>query len=99
MFMASSTRTMVSERRSLAAITALLVKALRALLVPETDDRIIRVAHDNPIASGMALPPLADPQVIDVVQVDIREEWRNHCPLWCPLHSLDPAALFEYPCR
>jgi hypothetical protein len=58
-----------------------------------------RRAHDNHIASGMALPPLADPQVIDVVQVDIREEWRNHCPLWCPLHSLDRAALFEYPCR
>ena len=44
----------------------------------ETDDRIIRVAHDNHIALGMALPPLADPQVIDVVQVDIREERRNY---------------------
>jgi hypothetical protein len=32
----------------------------------------------------MALPPLAGPQVIDVVQVDIREERRN-----CALNAKD----------
>ena len=40
----------------------------------EAGDRIVRVADYDRIPMGMAVPPLLHPQIIDVVQVDVRQQ-------------------------
>ena len=46
--------------------------------VLEPDNEIIAIAHDDNIATGVALAPLLCPQVQDMVQVDVREQRRDH---------------------
>ena len=46
----------------------------------EADDSVIRVAHDNNVATGTSLPPLVDPQVVDVVEIDIGQERADYSP-------------------
>jgi hypothetical protein len=41
--------------------------------VLEADDGVIRVAHDDHVAGRMTATPLPDPQVVDVVEIDIRK--------------------------
>jgi len=43
-------------------------------LVLEADDCVIRVADNDRIPAGMTLAPLLHPQVIDVVQIDVRQQ-------------------------
>jgi hypothetical protein len=45
----------------------------RIIEVLETHHGVIRVPHDDDLASGVTLAPLLDPEVIDVVQVDVGE--------------------------
>ena len=40
----------------------------------ETNDRVVRVAHDNHVAGSASLPPLVDPLIIDLMKVDVRQE-------------------------
>src|SRR5260370_17034432 len=47
-------------------------------LVLEADHHVIGIAHDDHVASGLALSPALGPQVQNVMQVDIAEERRNH---------------------
>jgi hypothetical protein len=54
---------------------------------------------DNHIACRLTLPPLTNPEIIDVAQVDIREQRRNDRALRRPLHRLDLSALFKHPGR
>jgi hypothetical protein len=43
----------------------------------KADDGIVRVAHDDHVAFGAALPPLVGPLIIDVMEVDVRQEWAD----------------------
>ena len=43
-------------------------------LVLEAGDRVIRVADHDHVPLGMAFPPLFYPEVIDVMQVDVRQQ-------------------------
>src|ERR1700722_3704296 len=47
---------------------------LRFVPVLETNDRVVRVAHDNHVAGGAPLPPLVDPLIVNVMKVDVRQE-------------------------
>src|SRR4051795_5404772 len=46
----------------------------RVVPVLEADDGVVRVAHDDHVAGRAAVTPAPDPQVVDVVQVDVRQE-------------------------
>jgi len=35
---------------------------------------IVRVADDNHVTGGASLPPLVDPLIIDMMEVDVRQE-------------------------
>ena len=40
----------------------------------KANDSVVRVAHDNQVASGASLPPLVDPLIIDMMEVDVCQE-------------------------
>jgi hypothetical protein len=72
-------------------------------LVLEADDEVIRIADDDDIATS-ALAPVVDPQIEDIVQIDVCQQWRDTPalgrPLLCTVHfpffqhaSLEP--LFD----
>ena len=47
---------------------------LRFVPMLETNDRVVRIAHDNHVAGGASLPPLVDPLIINMMKVDVRQE-------------------------
>jgi hypothetical protein len=49
--------------------------------VLETHDDVIGVAHNDDLTSGMALSPSIRPQVEDVMEIDIGQQWRGNRPL------------------
>jgi hypothetical protein len=69
------------------------------LPVLEANDGVVRVAHDNNVASGASLPPLVDPLIIDMMEVNVRQERADDRTLWRPFLRLDHAPIFEHACR
>jgi hypothetical protein len=65
----------------------------------EANDGVVRVAHDNHVAGGASLPPLVDPLIIDMMEVNVRQERADDRTLWRPFLRLDHAPIFEYACR
>src|SRR5580658_3207769 len=65
----------------------------------EANDSIVRIAHDDHVAGGASLPPLVDPLIIDMMEVDVRQERADDRALRRPLLRLDHASIFEYACR
>src|ERR1700730_5538579 len=47
---------------------------LRFVPMLKADDSVVRVAHDNHVASGASLPPLVDPLIIDMMEVNVCQE-------------------------
>jgi len=52
-----------------------LQKGLCLVLVLKTNDRIIGKTHDDHVAGRFGLAPSVDPQIVHVVQVDVRKRW------------------------
>src|SRR4029077_1036085 len=67
--------------------------------VLEANDGVVRVAHDNNVAGGASLPPLVDPLIIDMMEVNVRQERADDRALWRPFRRPDPASVFEPACR
>ena len=57
------------------AVLPVVEEPLRIWLPLESQDDIIGVPDDNHVAGCRLTPPPPDPEVEDVMQVDIREEW------------------------
>ena len=51
---------------------------IRAVLEP--NDEVIGPASDDHVSSRVPLPPLLDPQVEDVMEVDVRQQWQTRSP-------------------
>ena len=66
-------------------------------LALKADDYIIGIAHDDHVAGGLVPSPAFSPQVQNVVQVDIRQERRNHRALPRPSVTDRYGSVFEYP--
>src|ERR1700752_4734160 len=62
----------------------------------ESDDGVVRIAHDNHVAPGTSLPPLVDPQIVDVVEIDIGQERADDSALWRSLLGHDQAAVSHF---
>ena len=65
----------------------------------EANDRVVRIAHDDHVAGGASLPPLVDPLIIDMMEVDVRQERADDRALRRPLLRLDQVSIFEHACR
>src|ERR1700681_584710 len=65
----------------------------------EANDGVVRVAHDNHVAGGTSLPPLVGPLIIDMMEVNVRQERADNRALWRPFLRLDHASIFEHACR
>src|ERR1700730_15167099 len=65
----------------------------------EANDGVVRVAHDNHVTGGASLPPLVDPLIIDMMEVNVRQERADDRALRRPLLRLDQVSIFEYVCR
>jgi hypothetical protein len=42
--------------------------------VLEANDGVVRVTYDNNVAGGASLAPLVDPLIVDMMEVDVRQE-------------------------
>src|SRR5208283_6243782 len=47
---------------------------LRFVPMLEAHDSVVRVAHDDHVAGGASLPPLVDPSIIDMMEVNVCQE-------------------------
>src|SRR6201984_2289176 len=63
----------------------------------ESRDTVIRVPDHDYVAGGVMFAPMPDPQVEDVMQVDVRQQWRDHCPLRSPYFRLRPFPVLGDP--
>jgi hypothetical protein len=46
----------------------------------EANDGVVRVAHDNHVTGGASLPPLVDPLIIGMMEVNVRQERADYSP-------------------
>ena len=53
---------------------------LRLMPMLEADNGVIRITNDNHVAGGVTLPPLLDPEIIDVMEVDVRQQRADYSP-------------------
>jgi hypothetical protein len=61
----------------------------------ETDNEVVDIPDHDHVAHGLSPSPAFGPEIEDVVEVDVREQWRNHRALARPpfLSRHDP--VFE----
>ena len=72
--------------------------------VLEARDGIVRIANEDNVAGRVTscparirmTPPLMGPQVVDVVEVDVRKQRRYHRSLRSSLLAFDPHSIFEH---
>jgi hypothetical protein len=67
----------------------------RKLLSAPSRRTIIGIAHHDHVARRLAPTPLRGPQVEDVVQVEVRQQRRNHCALGRPLLTRRHQPVFQ----
>ena len=65
----------------------------------EANNGVVRVTHDNHVAGGASLPPLVDPLIIDMMEVNVCQERADDRALRRPFLRLDHAPIFEHACR
>ena len=63
----------------------------------EADDGVVGIADDDDLDGRPALAPLVHPEVVDVVQVDVRQQRRDHRALRRALHPFRPRPLLHDP--
>jgi len=73
-------------------------EGLRFGLALESHDEVVGIPHDDHIALGLALAPLLDPEVKDVVEVDIGQEGADAPALNRARLAEDALAVFQHAC-
>src|SRR5688572_20497989 len=66
-------------------------------VVLEADDHVVRISDDEELLARLLGTPAVDPQVVDVVQIDIRQQTRNRRALRRTLVTVRPHPIFEDP--
>src|SRR5919197_3773601 len=67
-------------------------------LMLEAGDEIIGEPHHDHVAARLPTPPLPDPPVEHVVEVDVGEQRRDRCSLWRSLRRVRPTPVLDDPC-
>src|SRR5438034_102757 len=69
---------------------------LGVITMLEADDGVVGETHDDHIPARMPPPPLVGPQIDDVMEIDVREQRRDRCPLRRPLPRLRPLPVLDH---
>ena len=57
---------------------------------------VVRIAKHDHLSSPWLFPPVLNPEIEYVVQIDVRQQWRCYRPLWsAPLRG-DPLSVFDH---
>ena len=83
---------MERQRKLIQPFTHRLQEAPGVILMLEADDDVVGIAHDDHVARGLTPSPAFGPEIADVVQVDVGEQWRDRRSL-----PGSPAAVRHHP--
>jgi len=86
------------QRELAQALAQLLEEPLSVATVLESNDEVVGVSRDYNVATGSLFPPLLDPEVEDLVQVQVREQRRCRRSLRRSFPALHPSTFFHHPC-
>lgn len=64
---------------------------------PESSNSVVSISHHDHLTVSVSLSPLSDPQVVDIVQVDVRQQARDRRALRRSLVAFCPLPVFEDP--
>src|SRR5262245_43228032 len=64
----------------------------------ESDDEVVRPAHDDHVTACVAFPPRLSPPVQYVVEVHVGEQRRGRSSLRCPFRCLRPFPVLDDSC-
>jgi hypothetical protein len=68
-------------------------ESFRLLLILESQDEVVSLAHDDNVTACVAASPLLCPQVQDIAKTHIGKQRRNHRPLRCTHRGLGPCSI------
>src|SRR5216683_2133199 len=68
------------------------------LVILETHDEVVCETHDDDIPARNMTPPPVGPQVEDIMEVNVRQQWRRRCALRRTLRGLRPVPVLDDPC-
>src|SRR5262245_43020296 len=71
-------------------------KLLGVVFVLEADDEIVTVSHEDDLAQCVPAAALGSPEVKDIVQVQVRQEWTCATPLRRPFVLLSPVPILQH---
>jgi len=74
-----------------------LEKSLGVGTVLKFQDTIVSIADHNDFSGGSMLPPVLYTKIENVMQVNVREQRRNHRALRSPYYSLRPFSILRDP--
>jgi hypothetical protein len=57
------------------SLVQIVQKGLYLMLVLEANDGIVSKAHDDHVAVRVGMAPSLDPQIVHVVQINVRKDW------------------------
>ena len=66
------------------------------VFVLEADDAIVTVPHDDDVSPCVPAAPLRRPEVKDIVQGKVCQEWTCATPLGRPFHLLSPLPILQH---
>ena len=66
---------MQAERILGQAILEIVQETIRIMPVLEANDCIVGIPHDDHIARSVALAPLLDPKIVDIMEIHVRKQW------------------------
>ena len=61
----------------------------------ETNDGVVCVPDEYHVPGRISLPPLMSPQVVHVVKIDVRQQWRDDSALRRAFFTFDPESAVE----
>src|SRR5207245_5173349 len=84
------------EREPVESLPQVAQKRLGVVFVLEADNAIVTVPHDNDVSPCVPAAPLGGPEVKDIVQVKVRQEWACAPPLGRPFRLLSPVPILQH---
>jgi hypothetical protein len=64
-----------AERELGQAVLEIVQETIRIMPVLEANDCIVGIPHDDYIARSVALAPLLDPEIVDIMEIHVRKKW------------------------
>jgi len=79
-------------------LTQLSKTPLGVVLKLEAHEKVVGVSHDDDFPASLPAPPRLHPEVVRVMEVDVRKQGANAPSLRCSLRCATPLAIFQHAC-